>query len=365
MLSATLLTIGCADNSVATLHGELEGMSASDSIVVFYDGMKDTIAAPNGHFDYVFKDSVAGIVRLTQYAKKADAPRVPPITVMMFPGVSVDVEGDFYNSKISGGDFYKEYNAMYKEIEEVDKQRKAANERYMALVNAKAAHDDILRNFEELKVVDKKYQAHLEGYIAGHLNSEVSLFLLCNVHPNYGEKYIFDFTEALQKGPMRKMYASTLLYYKKNIAKKKAVENIQPGRMAPDFTVKDINGNDFTLSSLKGKYVVLDFWGSWCGWCISGFPEMKDLYEKFKDRIEFVGIACKDTEARWKKAVDAHGLKWTNVINPTDFDHDLTVIYNVTGYPTKVIISPEGQIMEVVVGEDREFYDAIRFLMMD
>ena len=62
--------------------------------------------------------------------------------------------------------------------------------------------------------------------------------------------------------------------------------------MAKDFTLKDINGNDLSLSNLRGKYVVLDFWGSWCGWCMKGLPDMKAAYEKHKDNLEILGIDC-------------------------------------------------------------------------
>ena len=56
-----------------------------------------------------------------------------------------------------------------------------------------------------------------------------------------------------------------------------ASQSIAEGQMAPDFTLKDLQGNDLSLSSLRGKYVVLDFWGSWCGWCIKGIPDMKEV----------------------------------------------------------------------------------------
>ena len=59
---------------------------------------------------------------------------------------------------------------------------------------------------------------------------------------------------------------------------KVASQSIAEGQMAPDFTLKDLQGNDLSLSSLRGKYVVLDFWGSWCGWCIKGIPDMKKYY---------------------------------------------------------------------------------------
>ena len=103
---------------------------------------------------------------------------------------------------------------------------------------------------------------------------------------------------------------------------------MKPGNLAPEFTLKDLDGKNFDLSSLRGKYVVLDFWGSWCGWCIKGIPEMKKAYEKYKGKIEFVGIDCNDTEDKWKKAVAEHQLPWINVrnIGEPDVAHHYTKI---------------------------------------
>ena len=129
---------------------------------------------------------------------------------------------------------------------------------------------------------------------------------------------------------------------------------LQTGVDAPDFTLNDLHGKPLALSSLRGKYVVLDFWGSWCAWCIKGFPEMKKAYAKYKDKMEIVGIACRDTEKRWKAAVEKHQLPWLNVLNEGDVD--VSALYAVEGYPTKVVISPEGKILKVVVGESPEFY---------
>lgn len=123
---------------------------------------------------------------------------------------------------------------------------------------------------------------------------------------------------------------------------------------APDFTLNSVDGKSLTLSSLRGKYVVLDFWGSWCAWCIKGFPEMKEAYAKYKGKMEIFGIACNDTEKRWKAALEKYQLPWLNVLNKGDVD--VSALYAVEGYPTKVIISPEGKILKVVIGESPEFY---------
>ena len=100
-----------------------------------------------------------------------------------------------------------------------------------------------------------------------------------------------------------------------------SAQDIRAGVQAPDFTAKKVDGTTFTLSSLQGKYVVLDFWGSWCKWCIKGFPDMKTAYAKHKDKVEFVGIACRDTEAKWKAATEKYELtvhNFSDALTTTD-----------------------------------------------
>ena len=126
--------------------------------------------------------------------------------------------------------------------------------------------------------------------------------------------------------------------------------------LAPDFELPDLQGNPLKLSSLRGKYVVLDFWGSWCIWCIRGIPRMKEAYSKYKDKMEILGIDCQDTEEKWKAAVEEHQLPWLQVRCPEDYLQTLGQQYRIQGFPTKVIIDPEGRLVKVVVGEDPAFY---------
>lgn len=126
---------------------------------------------------------------------------------------------------------------------------------------------------------------------------------------------------------------------------------------APDFTLKDINGKPLKLSSLRGKHVVLDFWGSWCVWCVRGVPKMKEYYEKYKDKMEILGMDCGDSEDDWKAAVKELGLPWQHVYVPEG--SKLMQQYNIQGFPTKIILDKKGNIVQTVVGESPEFYEAL------
>ncbi len=134
-------------------------------------------------------------------------------------------------------------------------------------------------------------------------------------------------------------------------------------QMAPNFELPDLQGNPRKLSSLRGKYVIIDFWGSWCVWCIRGFPAMKDMYAKYKDDLEILSVDCQDSERKWRAAVEQYELPWLQVRCPDDYMRELAEMYGIEGFPTKAVVSPEGKLLKVVVGEDPAFYTYIDQLL--
>lgn len=137
----------------------------------------------------------------------------------------------------------------------------------------------------------------------------------------------------------------------------KAWTQVEVGKPVPAFSSTTIDGKTFNLPDLKGKFIVLDFWGSWCGPCVSGFPKMKEYYNKYRNKFEFVGIACRDNEADWKKAVQKYGLQWTQILNNEKYN--LNTKYSVEGYPTKILIDKEGNLVQIFNGESVEFYQKL------
>ena len=369
---AALLAASCTDTPVpAIISGELEGMGAEDSLLVFYNQSKDTVAVPNGVFSYEYTDSVPAIVSFFKCPKMnpdgtMEALKMQSVRVLMSPNTSVQVKGSLENYTVSGNKFYEEYNKYQETVAEFEAKKAKLKDEFMEMrKNGKADENKAQLDslFSLVKAADSQRLDAMEKYVAAHLDSDVSLYLLYLNRSKFGVKYIGQFTDAVKNGELKGFYAELSEYYEKVQAKEKAAEMIQEGKPAPDFTLKNLAGEDFTLSSLRGKFVVLDFWGSWCGWCIKGMPDMKNIYKKYQGKLEIVGIDCNDTEEKWKAAVEKHDINWINVINSTEKSKDLTTIYNVNGFPTKLIISPEGTILKVVVGESPEFYDAINKLV--
>ena len=143
----------------------------------------------------------------------------------------------------------------------------------------------------------------------------------------------------------------------------KPAEVAAEGKPAPDFVLPDTDGKDVSLSSLQGKWVVLDFWGSWCGWCIKGFPQMKEYHKKYKKEVTFVGVACGDKKDKWTAALKKYDLPWLNLWNDPDGSNEILKVYGIQGFPTKLIIDPEGVVRNITIGEDPKFYDVLTKLV--
>ena len=127
------------------------------------------------------------------------------------------------------------------------------------------------------------------------------------------------------------------------------------GEVATDFTIRD----NLKLSDLKGNYVLLDFWGSWCGPCIHEFPKLRELYGKYNGKqftdasnFEIVGIAVETNERRWRAALERFDLVWPHqamdkATSLRFFDSPIAASYGVKEVPTKYLIDPQGNIIGV------------------
>jgi peroxiredoxin len=122
------------------------------------------------------------------------------------------------------------------------------------------------------------------------------------------------------------------------------VPRLKVGQVAPEFEIQSIDGKPLKLSDFRGKYVLLDFWATWCGPCLTELPHMKSIYERFKDDARFAMVSLSadtDVEAP-KKCIEENQLQWHQgfIGRSSSVQSD----YCVTGIPSVLLIGPDGKV---------------------
>lgn len=122
---------------------------------------------------------------------------------------------------------------------------------------------------------------------------------------------------------------------------------LRPGTEAPLFTAETFSGDELSLSDLKGKYVMIDFWGTWCGPCIEALPIIKEAHATYGgENFEIVGIANELNLERFGDFVERENLQWPQIPEIYEKESEIQELYSVNSYPTYYLINPDGEIVE-------------------
>ena len=124
-------------------------------------------------------------------------------------------------------------------------------------------------------------------------------------------------------------------------------QRIEPGRLAPEFTLARRDSSLVSLADYRGKVVVLDFWASWCRPCRASFPWVREFYEEYREKgVEIIGVSIDENKASWEKALDEDRLPWPQVIDEIEKGRSrVGGLYHVLAVPMFVVVDKEGKIV--------------------
>jgi Thiol-disulfide isomerase and thioredoxins len=351
----------------------VEYMTFSERLNQAEEIHKDTVVAVNDCFSYRIPEPepVLFIMEPNQLVKhRENGHKYQSDTRMFFlmirPDEELEITGrieeeGYLYYEVSGSDFNKEmarHRNTKKDLLCKEDSVEMQIDYYAFSKKAPENSEIKVRELQEERVkLSRQQQEMNRNYIRNHLDTELAAFYLTGQPLDTFAVYISRLKGPAQNGRFKELLTQRTDDY--NAYKQRLInkDKIIPGAPAPDFKLTSDRGKEIQLSSLSKEIVVLDFWGSWCGWCIHGFPKMKEYYQKYGDRLEIVGIACKDSENAWLQAIENHELNWVNVLS--EKENDMSVTYAIEVFPTKILLDKEKRIIGVYKGETNEFYEKI------
>ncbi len=265
--------------------------------------------------------------------------------------ISINSADSLYNAKFSGSKVHDEMLAFDNEVgETVMVVNRTAN---LVMQKATPEQQGDTAYFKALdKVVQRKRlerKENLVKFAANHPNSFFALQGLFEAAGAYGVPVAVVEPIFNQMSPeLRNSYTG------KNLEKLLAANSTTAiGAKAPVFTQNDVNGKPISLTDLRGKYVLVEFWASWCHPCRAEGPNLLKQYKLYKDKgFEILSVSIDNDKGRWMDAIAKDGLTWLQVSDLKGGDNEVARLYGVTGVPANFLVSPEGKIIgKSLIGE--------------
>jgi len=252
--------------------------------------------------------------------------------------VSGNIE-DWGDAEINGSSSQYELDTYMAARAEIDKK---SEELYTLYKDAKDAGDEetvkmITAQLEGIGDADKIF---VFDYIQSHTSSVMAPYLTRRY------AYYFDLDQLIEIKANLDPVLDNSPYVKFMTERIEILKSVAIGQPAPDFTMNDTLGNPVSLSSLKGKYLLVDFWASWCSPCRAENPNVVVNYELYKGKgFDVLGVSFDQNNDKWIEAIYDDGLTWTHVSDLKGWGNAVGKIYGVMSIPANVLLDPDGVII--------------------
>ena len=254
----------------------------------------------------------------------------------------ITIDADVKNlgeAKVEGSanqDVFVAFGGLQKGFQE-KQQALYANYQKVAEAKNKFAMDSIEAEFN--KSEEAKFVASKE-FVKTNSNFIASAFVAYRISSSLEPSEMEDVYALLSEEAKKSSYAM-LIQEKIEVSKK-----VEVGQPAPDFTLNTPEGTPLSLSSFKGKIVVIDFWASWCGPCRKENPNVVKMYQEFHPKgVDILSVSLDKEKDKWLKAIEDDGLVWNHVSDLKGWGSSVAKLYGVNGIPATVLIDKDGVIV--------------------
>lgn len=202
---------------------------------------------------------------------------------------------------------------------------------------------------QSMQQIYYQFTSFRTSYIARNNNSPALLPVISTLDLNKEfatyESIVKQLTECFSGSPNVEIVKNEFIQNKK---KMDAMNFLSSGKEAPNFTQNDVNGNPMSLTDLRGKIVLIDFWASWCGPCRKENPNVVALYKKYKDAgFTVMSVSLDKDKNSWLAAIEKDGLIWPNHVSDLKYwSNEVAKQYQVASIPFTVLIDREGKIID-------------------
>jgi len=269
----------------------------------------------------------------------------PGIPVILENGAQVKLGvtkvGGAYDITLVGGEYNKSMLSLYNLYTGFEKEMEAFNAE-VATIDATTVTEEIRTNTTQRynKMISSRSEA-IEQFIQNEPASPATYFAVKYLFQKPASKLILIAADKMEKELPNSLYTKNLVSLAANIGP--TVE----GAIAPEISLKTPEGEILALSSLRGKVVLIDFWASWCGPCRKENPNVKKIYEKYKDQgFEIYAVSLDNNEAQWKGAIAKDGLAWKHVSELLGWKGTVSRAYGVGSIPQTFLLDKEGRIVK-------------------